>query len=159
MKLNQLLSSYKDKDLSEKHRMVLRLDLMGKSNSSIAAITGYATNTVSQIKTQEAYKVAKRKLKRQLDKSFVENFGSQIATDPVRSQLEESKVRALEILVTLMENAQSENVRQSCAKDILDRAGYKPKDVLEHKAKIDISDSEMRSNIESALEDLRGKNG
>jgi hypothetical protein len=52
-----------------------------------------------------------------------------------------------------MKHAESETVRRASAADILDRAGYKPREVVETQHSFNVS-GETEDNIKKALKDL-----
>ena len=143
-----------DENLKPRHKIVLRYDLMGKTNAQIASMTGYAKNTVAQIKTQEDYKNVKDTMKRELDQEFIEKAAEKMTDDPVRAQLEEAKTKAMELNIKMMQNAESENVRQKAIFDILDRAGYQPTKKIKQDTNVNI-DEDLAEGISEALTDLR----
>jgi len=141
--------------LNEKHRMVMRLDLAGKSNKQIANVTGYSYQSVAQIKSDENYKKTKQAMRAELDDVFIRSLAEDVVKDPVRRRLEDLKLTAMDVNEELMQQAESENVRMKCAHDILDRAGYKPKDILKHEGGLELNDEKMKSDIKTALSDIR----
>lgn len=142
------------KALNERHRFVMRLDLLGKSNREIARLTGYSPGRISQIKNTRVYKETKRAMRAELNETFIEQAAEETIKDPVRAELERAKVRAIKLNVELMENAQSETVKQRSIFDILDRAGYKPKDVVQQEQSLEL-DEATRDTIAKTLADLR----
>lgn len=50
----------------------------------------------------------------------------------VQAYLEDKAERAAEVIFELLENAQNETVKLNAGKDILDRAGHKPTEKIDH---------------------------
>lgn len=141
--------------MKERHRMILRYDLMGKTNKQIANLTGYSRQHVSQVKNKDSYKIKKARMRRELNDNFLEAVADDFTRDPVRVKLQEVKTTALDVLVELMTEAESEHVRMKCAHDLLDRAGYKPKNIVEQKTDMKINDDKILDDVKSALTDVR----
>lgn len=91
------------------HRLMLWLKLNGHSNKEVANTTGYAYHTVCQIVKQPW---------------FVENFcrlSSEMGKDSVQTFLEGEVMGALERTVDLAKSADSDAVKMSANREILDR--------------------------------------
>jgi phage terminase small subunit len=66
-----------------------------------------------------------------------ENMAAVIASanirkDKIKDYLESKAERAAEVIFELLENAENETVKLNAGKDILDRAGHKPTEKIDH---------------------------
>lgn len=103
--------------------IILFYSMMGIDDAEISSITGLDTEQVGRIRITDAYT--------KVQKSFIEGI---IANDmdDVRSMFVDGSRLAAGKMVSLM-NSESEGIQMSAAKDILDRAGHRPADIIEHK--------------------------
>lgn len=103
--------------------IILFYSMMGIDDNDISSITGLDTEQVGRIRITDAYT--------KVQKSFIEGI---IANDmdDVRSMFVDGSRLAAGKMVSLM-NSESEGIQMSAAKDILDRAGHRPADIIEHK--------------------------
>lgn len=99
------------KKLTTKQLKCIELMLEGKTQVEIAKEIGVHEGSVSRWKNQDIFRNALR--------------------EAVNKKFERLAVIAQLQIQYLAENAQSESVRLSAAKDLLDRGGYKPTDKTE----------------------------
>ena len=130
--------------LGPRHKTVLALKASGLSGREIASVTGYGEAWVSVIINHPDA----QPLLAQLTTDHV----AEIATD-VRSMIIGAAREAHLKVIDLMRNAKSERVQQLSAFDVLDRAGFKPKEVIQHE-KIDLGDKGAQE-IADALRETR----
>jgi hypothetical protein len=147
---------YNIQNLSETHRLIMRLDLLGKSNKEIATYVDMSPGSISHIRNSVNYKQTKAAMRAELDAEFVKRTVEETVKDEVAQMIDEFKVSAMRINKELMEYAESETVRMKCAHDILDRAGYKPADIKKVDAKVTSLDEKTKMNIQEALREIRG---
>lgn len=108
--------------------VVLSYSLFGLSDEEIALATGLTELQVGTIKMNDAYA--------QMRDTVV---GSIIASesDDVRQMFVTNSRLATNILLSVLHRSKSEVNKISVARDILDRAGHRPADVVEHRHKLD----------------------
>lgn len=139
--------------VSHRHKEIMRRLMLGQSQKDIAEIMGYTPMRISQIVNSPVFKKQFDQYQATFEQMFTERLLEKELHDPVREKLEEYKVDAIDTMYHLMRESESDTVRRASAQDILDRAGYKPRDVVEtnHSFKVD---PETSSNINQALRDL-----
>jgi predicted transcriptional regulator len=113
------LKPWEPKKLNSRHKQIIAMSAAGVRNKDIADLLGMSQSRVSVILNDPRSRV----LERQLASDVV----SQIATD-VSERIQGAAGEAFDVVKNLMDNADSERVRQTSAFDILDRAGFKPKE-------------------------------
>lgn len=108
--------------------VVLSYSLFGLSDEEIAIATGLTELQVGTIKMNDAYA--------QMRDTVV---GSIIASesDDVRQMFVTNSRLATNTLLSVLHRSKSEVNKISVARDILDRAGHRPADVVEHRHKLD----------------------
>lgn len=108
--------------------IVLSYSLFGLSDNEIALATGLSELQIGTIKMNDAYT--------QMRDTVV---GSIIASesDDVRQLFATSSRMAANSLLTVLRTSKSEANKISVARDILDRAGHRPADVVEHRHKLE----------------------
>jgi len=102
---------------------ILSYELFGLSPFDIAIATGITESQVCNIQQSQIYK--------ELKDNIVSNIMKQDAED-IRGMVQQQSRAALDNIVHLM-TSDNEVVALSSSKDILDRAGHRPTDVVEHK--------------------------
>ena len=107
--------------------VILVYTLSGVTASDIALITGISETQVQNIRLTEAYK--------QLQEGIVSGI-TESDGEAVRNMLAEGSRRAAETIVNGL-NHESMGVRMEAAKDILNRAGHRPNDIIEHRHKVE----------------------
>lgn len=103
--------------------VILTYSLFGVNNEDIGTILGLSAADVVAIKASDTFKDVQAKI--------VENI-AQNDQDYVRNMLVAQSVNAANRMTTLL-HSDSENIQIQAAKDILDRSGLRPVDVVEHK--------------------------
>lgn len=107
---------------------VLTYTLVGVSDEDIAAATMLDVKQIKRIRTTDAYK----QLESYVIKTIQNNYEAS-----VRGYIAANADAAAKKIVNLMENSYDDRVKLKAATDILDRAGHRPADVVEHKHSID----------------------
>lgn len=108
--------------------VVLSYSLFGLSDEEIALATGLTEIQVGVIKMNDAYG--------QMRDTVV---GSIIASesDDVRQLFAVNSRKATNALLSVLHSSKSEVNKIAVARDILDRAGHRPADVVEHRHRLD----------------------
>lgn len=108
--------------------VVLSYTLFGLDDVEIALATGLSELQIGTIKMNDAYT--------QMRDTVV---GSIIASesDDVRQLFATKSRMAADTLFSVLSRSKSETNKISVARDILDRAGHRPADVVEHRHKLD----------------------
>jgi hypothetical protein len=108
--------------------VVLSYSLFGLSDEEIALATGLTELQVGTVKMNDAYT--------QMRDTVV---GSIIASesDDVRQLFQTNSRMAVNTMLSVLHRSKSEANKISVARDILDRAGHRPADVVEHRHRLD----------------------
>ena len=146
------------KRLSERHRLVMRLELRGLTRTEIAELTGYTPQSITNITTSDNYQQTIRAFRAEIDRKFEEKLTDKLAEDPVREMFKKEAMSSAKRLANLRDKAESENVSMRSAMDILDRGGYKPKEVQEIQGGLELNEK-MSSDILAGLDDIKKLNG
>lgn len=101
--------------------------LFGLNDLDIAYATGLTEAQVGALRTHEAFDMLIADARRNI---LAEDGGQ------VRSLLEKNAIGAAQRVVSLL-NSYDEKVQITAAKDVLDRAGHRAVDVLEHRHKVE----------------------
>lgn len=128
---------------------IMMLELCGHRNGEIAQMVDMTEGRVSIIRNSPLYKQQLAERRSRLQTQIIEKKSTAIADDPVLKHIQENKVIAVEKLTGLMEGAKNEFLQASCAKDILDRAGYMPEKKVTTKT-IEVTE-QMAERFERAL--------
>lgn len=104
--------------------VVLTYTLLGLNDEDIAIAMSLTIPQVANIRATEAY----REVQRSVVTAIQEHD-----TDDIRSVIAQKSRTAVEKIGALMENAEDEAVQFRAAQDMLDRAGHRPADVVEHR--------------------------
>lgn len=133
---------YTPAELSPTHLQMLTLRAAGLRSGQIAELVGYSPSRTSTI------------LNDPRSKAMIERM----AGDLLRSNLAEAREliqsyakEAVETVAALMREAESEPVRLGAAKDLLDRGGFKPKEVIQSD-QVNIGDEDARRILEALRE-------
>ena len=102
---------------------ILSYQLFGLVPSDIAIATGITEQQVRTIQESDVYK--------ELSSTIVDNIMAQDA-DEIRGLVQQQSRMALNNVVQLM-YSETDQVALAASKDILDRAGHRPVDVIQHK--------------------------
>ena len=104
--------------------IICSYELFGLSKEDIAQVTGLRVDQVASIQMTEAY-VA---LMNQIAKNIYEKDQKNL-----RAGFLKHSGKALKKIVELVEEADEDKVSLAAAQDLLDRAGFRPVDTIEHK--------------------------
>ncbi len=139
--------------LTSRHKEIMRRTLLGQSQVDIAKELGMTQVGVNQIVNSDKFQRNLHALQGTVEQMLVEGIVDRELNDPVRQKLDEYKLDAVNEMFSLMKHAESETVRRASAADILDRAGYKPREVVETQHNFNIA-GDTEDNINQALKDL-----
>jgi len=135
-----------DSSLKTRHREIARLMLLGKTNNEIAELVGITPGRISQIKSDPMFLGYLSSLEEKCDRQVID----------VRQRLADISHKALDVVEELLADDKS-SIKLAAAKDILDRAGYKP---IEKVATVNLSSvlsqdelQAIRDNITRAKEE------
>ena len=103
--------------------VILSYSLQGVANNDIATLLHIDEDWVANIKASDGYK--------ELQTTIIKNIIESDLSD-VRNLFVEHSRGAADIMLGLL-GSKSESTRGSAAKDILDRAGHRPVDVIDHR--------------------------
>lgn len=107
--------------------VVLSYTLFGLADEEIAIATGLTTDQIGRIKVSDPYG--------QMHETIVRTVLDS-ETDVVRDLLSKNATRAAGVMVDALD-AGSRSDRMAAARDILDRSGHRPADVVEHRHRVD----------------------
>ncbi len=107
--------------------VILSYSLFGITDEDISLVLSIPLDQIQTIKSSDAFS--------SLQEAFVKNIVEQDLSD-VRGMFVQKSRRAADTMFNLLES-ESEATRGSAAKDILDRAGQRPVDVVEHRHKME----------------------
>lgn len=146
--------------LNHRHYEIMRRLLRGERDKEIAEAMNITPNRISSIKHDPLFVEEFERFRDLINSRTVEAIAKGEVDDPVRRRLQEIRMDALEENIALMRHAESETVRQRSAWDLLDRAGYRPKEQIEQKVEQTVRFSqEDLENIRAGLRDLRRLRG
>ena len=107
--------------------IILTYKMIGLSDNEIALATGIKEDQVGQIVISDAFA--------ELRQMVVENIHASDA-DTIRTSMKDNAVMGVQRLGQLI-NSDDETIALSASKDALDRDGYRPADVVEHRHKME----------------------
>ena len=107
--------------------VILSYTLFGISDEDISAVLHLPTENILTIKTSDAFK--------DLQDTFVKNIIESDLADVRGMFVEKSRVAASKMFDLM--DSESESIRTVAAKDVLDRSGQRPVDVVEHRHKVE----------------------
>lgn len=116
------------------HRLMLWYKLQGYSNVEISRITGYTTQTISQVSKQVWFQEAFCKLSAEMGKDAIQTF------------LEGEVLPALERTAAMARTADSDAVKLAANREILDRFLGKSTVKVETKGIVDINHTVLDAN-------------
>ena len=116
------------------HRLMLWYRLQGYNVKETAQLTGYTPQTISNISKQPWFQSA-----------FIELAAAQ-GKDAITSFLEGEVMPALERVVSLAQNGDSDNVRLAANRELLDRFLGKSTVKIESKGSVDINHTVLDAN-------------
>lgn len=103
--------------------VIVMYTMIGLSDIDISLATGMTVEQIGRIKMLEAYSTVHD----DVVKAVLEND-----TDDVRTTIAQNAKKALNVMVNSLD-AESDILAFQAAKDILDRAGHRPVDVVDHR--------------------------
>ena len=106
---------------------ILSYTLFGLDDEEIAVATGFSVDQIGRIKLSDPYT--------QMHETVVRTVLDS-ETDVVRDLLSKNATRAASVMVDALD-AGSRSDRMAAARDILDRSGHRPADVVEHRHRVD----------------------
>jgi hypothetical protein len=107
--------------------IVLFYTMIGLHDEDISLVTGLNQDQIGKIRISDSYT------------TIYQDFLAKVMEndiDDVRSMFVRGSRQAAGKMMSLM-NSESENVQMAAAKDILDRAGQRPSDIVEHRHTVD----------------------
>jgi hypothetical protein len=108
--------------------IVLFYSLLGITDYEISGITGLHEDQIGRIRMSDSYS--------DIQKTFLDKIVESDIED-VRSMFVEGSRVAAGTMIGLMKDSESEGIKLAAAKDILDRAGQRPADVVEHRHRME----------------------
>lgn len=108
--------------------VVLSYSLFGLDNVEIALATGLTETQIGTIVMGDAY--------REMREGVVSSILA-AETDNVRDLFQQNSRMAVNKMLAIMQTSKSEQNKITIARDILDRAGHRPADVIEHRHKME----------------------
>ena len=132
------------KEFSATHWHMFAMRASGMRPGEIASALGYSPSRVSVILNDPRAKALVARMTGDVLRDFQLD---------VRDLIQSYTGEAVETVATLMRHAESEPVRLGAARDLLDRGGFKPKEVVTH-AHVEI-DHEDAQRILGALKEAK----
>lgn len=134
--------------------VVLAYSLFGLADQEIAVATGLTVEQIEIIREHDSYQTMMEELRKNV-----------IAADQdiIRKTIHEHTANAVNKVVTLMDSDDDKTALKA-AQDVMDRAGYRPADIIEHRHKMEgtlrILHVEKKStNNLPVIDVFGGKNG
>ena len=106
---------------------ILSYSLFGLDDEEIAIATGLSVDQIGRIKVSDPYS--------QMHETVVRTVLDS-ETDVVRDLLSKNAKRAAAVMVDALD-AGNRSDRMAAARDVLDRSGHRPADVVEHRHRVD----------------------
>ena len=105
--------------------IILSYSLFGLNDDDISYVLSISKEELENIKSSDVYI--------ELRKTLVQNILESDANDVRGMFVQHSKDAASVMFNAMIDQANGVNTRMAAAKDVLDRAGHRPADVVEHK--------------------------
>ena len=123
--------------------IILFYSMLGVSDDEISSLTGLGHDQIGRMRVSDSYI--------EIQKQFLDSIVNNDMED-VRTLFVQGSRNAASRMVGLM-NSESESIQIAAAKDILDRAGQRPADVVEHRPRMENS---LRIEVvkKDSLEDI-----
>ena len=109
--------------------IILFYSMLGVSDDEISSLTGLGHDQIGRMRVSDSYI--------EIQKQFLDSIVNNDMED-VRTLFVQGSRNAASRMVGLM-NSESESIQIAAAKDILDRAGQRPVDVIEHRHRMENS--------------------
>lgn len=104
--------------------VVLTYSLFGLSDEEIALAINASEQKIGQIKMMPAYDTMHQAIVKQI---------LEADRSDIQSLIQQSARKSMQVMQNALENSRSETNKIIVAKDILDRSGFRPADVVEHR--------------------------
>jgi len=131
----------------------MRRQICGDKPEDIIRDIRMSSTNFSIITNSDLYLAEKAKMELEIRDGLVKKLGEDRALRPVDQILEDAVEEAAHTDVQLMRSG-SEKVKRDCAWDIMNRRGYKPKEVLDVEGGLYLT-GPAGEHIKKALEDLQ----
>ena len=141
------------KKITSRYREIMRRLICGDTPGDIRRDIRMSNTNFSIITNSELFIAEKEKMEIDIRDGLVKKLGEDRALKPVDQILEDAVEEAAHTDVHLMRSG-SEKVRRDCAWDIMNRRGYKPKEVLDVEGAL-VLKGPMADNVNKALKDLK----
>ena len=128
------------KELSSRHRSIMRMEIAGHTQQDIAKELGFNGARLSLIMNSPLYIDERDKMARDVKNEFVAAEGTKLARDTTAQTLADGSNKAAKTLVGALD-AMEGGVRVSAAKDILDRTGYQKEEKIRANVLVEPSQS------------------
>ena len=139
-------------ELTDRHRALMRELASGKTQRDACSIVGMSESRASIIINSELFQVELNRLRKRIEDDYIENEASKQSM-PYHSQLLGEVQKSIGTIVSLRDNAKSEQVQQKSALEILDRAGVKTPKQAEVTAVLELGPG-VEAMFKSALIEL-----
>ena len=141
------------KKITSRYREIMRRLVCGDTPGDIRRDIPMSNTNFSIITNSELFLAEKEKMEKDVRNGLVKKLGEDRTLKPVDQILEDAVEEAAHTDVKLMRSG-SEKVRRDCAWDIMNRRGYKPKEVLDVEGGLELK-GPAGEHIKKALEDLQ----
>ena len=141
------------KKITSRYREIMRRQICGDKPEDIMRDIPMSSTNFSIITNSDLYLAEKAKMELEIRDGLVKKLGEDRALRPVDQILEDAVEEAARTDVNLMRSG-SEKVKRDCAWDIMNRRGYKPKEVLDVEGSV-VLKGEIKDNVSKALEDIK----
>lgn len=135
--------------------VVLVYSLFGLADTEIAVATGLTVEQIEIIRAHDSYQTMMEELRKNV-----------IAADQdaVRKMIHQHTVAAQSKIIDVMQNSEDDKTALKAAQDVMDRAGYRPVDIVEHNVKMEgtlriLHVEKKSSNNLPVIDVFGGKNG
>ena len=108
--------------------IVVLYDIYGMDDDVISQYTGFAVEQLAMIRAQDAY--------REIYDEIVRNVLDADMED-IQAQIHNGAKKAVKRMAHLVDNAEMETVQFNAARDLLDRDGHRPVDVVEVRGRME----------------------
>lgn len=133
------------KNINATHKQAMLLHAQGMSIEQIAEQVSRSPGTVENwFYRDENFRAEYEKFKQE----YIEDI-----TKTAKERMQKAADEAMQTLLILMANSESDRIRLDAAKDILDRTGFKAEDILNLKGSINTEVSKLDSILNQLKED------
>lgn len=143
------------KNLSGRHRALMRKLLAGKTLADSAEELGYTLGRASVVVNCPLFKDEMQRMQEAINTGVVQVESEKAHYDGgVKAQMEDEALNSLQKLIDLRDRGNSERVQQVSAIEILDRGGYGKTDKVEAKIMLDASEG-LTAALGIAIKEMR----